>query len=77
MEIDIEEKGKSMKNQKRKRKKEAVVREMQQRHQFQQRRSEQEKLEDEHSVFTHVRTMMNQIEQDKASITEIANQVTI
>ena len=57
------------------RKEEAVVRERQWQHQL--RWPEQEESEDEHSVFTHVRTMMNQIKQDKARITEIANQVTI
>ena len=51
---------------------------MRERHQQQQlRQSEQEESDDKHSVFTRVRKMMLQMEQDKARITEIANEVTI
>ena len=53
------------------------MRERQRRHKYQQRLSKQEDSKDEHSVFPHVRTMMNQIKQDRASITDIANQFTI
>ena len=67
--------GQEYKELEKRRKEEAVVRERQRQQQL--RRPEQEESDDEHSVFTHVRTMMHQIEQDKARITEIANQVTI